>query len=202
MSTERSTPETYDGRRARRERGRQAVIDATLDLFLEGGERPTSEEVAARAGVSVASVFRYFESLDELRHQATLRFLDRHAPLYEVEELGEGSLEDRVERFVAARLALHRAVAPIARVVRVRAVEHPALADALDSTRRTLAEQVRAHFAPELEGLDPTTTEDVVGLIATISAFEAWDQLTNVLDRTEGQIARAWTSALTTLLTD
>src|SRR5690606_23355552 len=53
MSTERSTPETYDGRRARRERGRQAVIDATLDLFLEGGERPTSEEVAARAGVSV-----------------------------------------------------------------------------------------------------------------------------------------------------
>ena len=64
--------ETIDGRRARRERGRLAVSDAVIDLVGEGNTDPTSEQVAERAGVSVASLFRYFETLEELR-QETLR---------------------------------------------------------------------------------------------------------------------------------
>ncbi len=54
--------ETVDGRRARRERGRIAVSDAVIDLAFEGNANPTAEQVAKRAGVSVASLFRYFET--------------------------------------------------------------------------------------------------------------------------------------------
>jgi AcrR family transcriptional regulator len=193
--------EVVDGRRARRERGREAVIDAMLDLILEGGAPPTTEAVAGRAGVSTASIFRYFDNLDDLRHQATLRFLERHAHLYEVPGLGEGPLPGRIDRFVEARVALHEAIEPIARVVRVRAPEHPHLAGTLDDTRRQLADQARTHFAPELADRPRASADDLVGLVATVTAFESWDHLRHSLGRTRRQVTRSWESALRALLT-
>lgn len=194
------TPAVQDGRRARRERGREAVIDAMLDMLLEGGSTPTTDAVAERAGVSVASLFRYFDSLDDLRHRATLRFLERHAPLYEVPDIGEGPLQGRIEGFVEARVALHEAVEPIARVVRVRAVEHPDLADTLRATRLRMADQVRAHFSPELSTLTRVAAEDLVGTVAALTAFEAWDHQHHDLSRSRHQITRSWEAALRALL--
>ena len=65
---ERDTP--IDGRRARRERGRSAVIDAAFALAEEGKIPLTTELVAERSGVSAASIFRYFDGLDDLQYQA------------------------------------------------------------------------------------------------------------------------------------
>ena len=70
-----------DGRRLRRERGRDAVIDALFELLLEGSPTPKSDELARRAGVSEASVFRYFDSLDDLFLRAFQAFQERYAPL-------------------------------------------------------------------------------------------------------------------------
>ena len=41
-----------DGRTARRDRNREAVLDAVLDLFADGAIAPAPAEVAARSGVS------------------------------------------------------------------------------------------------------------------------------------------------------
>ena len=57
---------TVAGRRARRERNRTAVIDAMFELIAEGKVPPPAEALAERAGVSVSSIFRYFDNLDEL----------------------------------------------------------------------------------------------------------------------------------------
>ena len=77
-------PVTVDGRSARRERGRAAVIDAVVDLLQEGHAPPTTPQVVERAGISEASLFRYFRSIDDLQLEATARFLDRHAHLFEM----------------------------------------------------------------------------------------------------------------------
>ncbi|MEM7324954.1 MAG: TetR family transcriptional regulator, partial [Actinomycetota bacterium] len=54
--------ERIDGRTARRERGRLAVIDAAFRL-LESGEPATTERLAAEAGTSTSSLYRYFDDL-------------------------------------------------------------------------------------------------------------------------------------------
>ncbi|MET0460294.1 MAG: TetR/AcrR family transcriptional regulator [Ilumatobacteraceae bacterium] len=193
-------PSAVDGRRARRERGRLAVLDAMVDLVQEGHHPPAVELVAERAGVSVASVFRYFDGLDELQDATTARFLERHASLLEVGRIGEGRREARITRFVTARMTLYGSIAPIARFVRARSSQQPHLADSLGQMRRRLAEQVGVHFAPELAGLRPARRSDVIGAVATLTSFEAWDMLRQDLGRSDAGVRRIWTSALDAIL--
>ena len=82
--TPRPEETVVDGRRARRERNRLAVIDALFELLVQAERPPSVEEVAAHAGVSVSSVFRYFENLDDLQQETIERYFQRYAPHFEV----------------------------------------------------------------------------------------------------------------------
>jgi AcrR family transcriptional regulator len=189
-----------DGRRARRERGRLAVIDAMVDLIQSGHTIPTAQQVADRAGVSASSLFRYFTDLDELREHTIERFFERYAELFEVPAIGEGPLDQRVERYVAARLRLYETIAPISRLVRSRSLDHPALALNLGEVRRRLADQTRTHFAPELARRRPAGRDDLVSVVSTLTSFESWDQLHDGLGRSANQVRRAWAGAVAVLL--
>ena len=74
------TQET-DGRRLRRALNREAVVDALLDLYSEGNLRPSTDEIAERAGISPRSLFRYFRDADDLAGEAVTRQLGRAMPL-------------------------------------------------------------------------------------------------------------------------
>lgn len=57
------------------------MIDAVIDLVLEGDPSPDPASVAERAGVSRASVFRYLATLEQLRTEATGRVFERFLDL-------------------------------------------------------------------------------------------------------------------------
>lgn len=190
-----------DGRRARTERGRLAVTTAMIDLVFEGYAPPTTEQVAERAGVSIASLFRYYESLEDLRTAVLDEYFRRYDHLFDVAQLGEGELADRVDRFVAARVTLYETTAPMARLARRLAAGHPELEERLRVVRSTLADQVRRHFAAELSHLGPAGRDDAVVVMSTMTSFEAWDQMRHHHQRTEAQTRRAWAAALEAILT-
>ena len=188
-----------DGRTARRERGRATVIEVVVDLMVEGHSPPPVALVTQRAGVSEATLYRYFDTLGELQVEATTTYLHRRAHLFEVPNPGGGSLTARIDRLVKARVTLWESVAPTARLGRSRAFEEPALAVVLHDLRTNLADQIRRHFAPELALLPAATGDDIVALTATLTAFESWDHQQGDLDRSPVQIRRAWRRALTAL---
>ncbi len=189
-----------DGRTARRERGRQAVIDAVVELLHEGHAPPSTTMVTERAGVSEATLFRYFESLADLQTLATTQFLDTYAHLFAIPNEGAGELDGRIDRFVAGRAALWGAIAPVAKLGRARAFDHPGMASLLGEARRNQAAQAARHFTPELALLAPAARDDIVAAITTVTAFEAWDIQVTDLDRTPTQVRRAWRTALRQLL--
>lgn len=189
---------TADGRRARRERNRAAVIDAMFELISEGHLPPPVEALAERAGVSVSSVFRYFDNLDDLLQQTVTRYFERFAPLFEVPPAADGDLEARVVALVDARLDLYEAIGPIARMARIRAADQPQLAAVLAETRRNLEAQVRAHFASDLA--ERADADDRVALVDSLTAFEAWDLLTGTHGRDRRLVRRAWIAGLRDLL--
>ncbi len=195
----RDQPRT-DGRAARRERGRQAVVDATLDLLLERGRPPTPELIVERAGVSMSSLFRYVDGLAELQFEAMRQFRHRYGDLFELPAQPGASLADRIAGLVQSRLRLYATVAPVARVVRARAIEVPILAAALADLRSTQLAQVRSHFAPELTLLSPIAADDAAHSVAALTSFEVWDQQQAGGDRDSSQIERAWRTAVTALL--
>lgn len=63
-------PTPIDGRRARSNRTRQALITAYLAELSPDTPAPTSAAVAARAGVSQRTLFHQFATLDDLRAAA------------------------------------------------------------------------------------------------------------------------------------
>ena len=191
---------SIDGRRARRERGRVAVLDAVVDLVFDGDGLPSAEQVAQRAGVSVASIYRYFATLDTLRSETTIRYFERHQDLFEIPNHGKGGLVERIETLVKSRAELYEATAPMSRLVRERQSHLADLEALLHLIRDNRRIQIAIQFAPELETMSPVAGDDLVGVLATITSFEAWDRLCRVDGRSPGEIRRAWISTIATLL--
>jgi AcrR family transcriptional regulator len=57
------------GRASQKLRTYQALLDAALEL-TDAGQQPALQDVAGKAGVSRATVYRYFASVDALIHEA------------------------------------------------------------------------------------------------------------------------------------
>lgn len=142
-----------DGRTARRSRGMDQVLDAMIELFTDGHLDPSPEQVAALAGVSGRTVYRYFEDRTALVRAAIDRHFEGIAPLAEVPGLGEGTLDERIGRIVATRVQLFDAVAAAYRAATAKATTDPILADRLAFTRDALREQVELQFQSELDAL-------------------------------------------------
>jgi len=62
----RAKPETIDGRIIRRFNNRRRIVAAMLELVRAGAISPGAEEVAARAGLGLRTVFRHFDDMDSL----------------------------------------------------------------------------------------------------------------------------------------
>jgi AcrR family transcriptional regulator len=142
-----------DGRTARRDRNRVAVLDAVLSLFREDNLQPRPEDVAERSGVSLRSVYRYYSEPAELLRAAMARHLEIVTPKLHISAIGEGPLDDRIERFVDARLGLYEAVAATARAAKVASAHNPVIKEQYHGTLAVLREQVELHFHPELAAL-------------------------------------------------
>lgn len=166
-----------DGRTARRGRGRDAVLDTVHEMFVEGNYAPSVEDVAARSGVSLRSVYRYFEDTEALLHLAIERRMAVVGELYGLGELGEGDLPDRVAALVNQRLVLHTKLAPTIRAAMLRAPFSPQIAEQVRQRRDLLAHQVAVQFAPEAVALDKARGEELLACIDALCSFESMEQL-------------------------
>lgn len=187
-------------RRADFVRHRLQVVDAYLDLVLEGDPAPAPASIAERAGVSRASVFRYFETLDELRNAAMGRVVERFPEHFELPDSPALAPERRIARFVDSRLRFHETLHPLALLQRRQCAESDHAATLIDLSRRFLADQVRTYFRRELAPLGPARREDVVVTIATLTSVESWDQSIHSHHRTAAQIRRSWIAAIAAAL--
>ncbi|MAI26947.1 MAG: TetR/AcrR family transcriptional regulator [Myxococcota bacterium] len=175
------------------------ALDSFIDLVLEGNLPPTPQQIAERAGISIATFFRYFENLNAMRQQAAERMLERF-PLFEIPDPGEGSLSDRVDRFVSLRVALWEKVNLLARLQRTVVLEDPDAASMVNSVRQAMVDQIREHFAPELRGMSSSRREGAVAVIATLTSVESWEQFRETYGRSVRQTRRGWVDAVTAAL--
>ena len=185
-----------DGRRARRDRNMEAVVDAALELIAEGDVRPGVAEIAERSGVSPRSLFRYFDDLTELHAMALERQARMVAHLFAPLD-ATGSRARRIERFVEHRLDQWEAMGAYARAAVARAPASEVIRDGLHARRRALRRQMEAVFATELAKLDAGGRRDVADALEAASAFEAIDVL-----RLERRRSRAATARVLALAAD
>src|SRR5690606_35096731 len=71
------TDSKVDGRTARAERTRRAIVDALLALIAEGDLKASPERIVARAGVSLRTLWSQFKDLEGLYAAANARLIER-----------------------------------------------------------------------------------------------------------------------------
>lgn len=75
---------------------RQAIIEATLPLLLKQGTEISTREIASVAGVAEGTIFRVFETKQDLIHATIHAALQPDAALAQLELLPDQPLTDRV----------------------------------------------------------------------------------------------------------
>jgi TetR/AcrR family transcriptional regulator, regulator of autoinduction and epiphytic fitness len=176
-----------DGRTLRREENRASVLEALGELYREGLYDPNVAEIAARAGLSQRSLFRYFDDVDDLNRAAIEHLIEGARPLLALGEIDpQRPLDERIDALVAARLDVYDHIAPAARAIRIGAHRRPILAAQL--------KQGRAFFRGQVEKAFPDVDADAVAAADVLLQFESYDLLPR------SRAAAVLTDALTTLL--
>jgi AcrR family transcriptional regulator len=132
---------------------RRRIIDATRELHGEQGIAATSwDDIAARAGVGVGTVYRHFPSLDDLVPacgEISMQILAPPDP-QGVPSLFDGvdSPAERIERLVREAFAIYERGAPQVRAIRNEPEVHPSVAEAGEELEASLTALVDAAVEP------------------------------------------------------
>jgi AcrR family transcriptional regulator len=189
-----------DGRRVRREANRQAVVGAMVSLFADGEFTPTAAEIAERAGLSVRSLFRYFDDVDDLA-AAAIAFQESQAiPLLALDAHPTDALDHRIVQLVESRVRQYEILAPAARAARVVAHRRPEVAAKLDEVARVRREQIRTLFATELEAMGPDDAGRTLAAVDVLCSFDSYQLLRHHHGLEPHRVTACLTQALTDLL--
>jgi AcrR family transcriptional regulator len=167
------SPATTDGRLLRRQRNRDAVVEALLDLYRDGNLKPNAEEIAERSGLSPRSLFRYFDDVNDLTRAAIARQEALAIPLVPIEATPEAPLADRLAALVDQRVLLFESFGHVAAVVRLRSPFQPLLAAELTRNRAFLRSQIKTLFAPELKAMGEAGAATALAAADVLTAFES-----------------------------
>jgi TetR/AcrR family transcriptional regulator of autoinduction and epiphytic fitness len=191
-----------DGRRLRGGRTRRRLVEAYLGLVEEGEPRPRAAAVAARAGVSLRTVYHHFDHLADL---ATIALASGSTDKLESMPALDsgGTLTHRVGALVHARGELFDAAAGIG--LATVAVGQPtrSLETGVRGGRSVLRRQIEHTFEPELA--DPAVRAPEARALAdavdAVASADTWAYLRGELGRSQDEAEEVVAATLTSLLT-
>jgi len=156
----------WDGRLARGERTRSALVEATVHLMRSGRSLPTAGQIAAQAGVSVRLVFHHFGEVQVLYDRATTLESARARSLIGIVP-PRGPVAVRIQVICRQRRQLFEALVP-----------SPGTAGPATGFPTALGEDLHAHLRRQLMvGLQPEILAaggDAPVLFEALDAVTGW----------------------------
>lgn len=201
-------------RQARSRETVEALLEAAAQVFERHGYAAgTTNRIAARAGVSIGSLYQYFPSKDAI----LLALVERHVAEAEAAltplagwlaggvpppsadgpaALAAPSLRDGLQTLVAAMVALHAERPGLHRVLFEEAPRPPALLRRLDGLATQAADAIAAwlHACPEVRVTDPELAARLV--VQTVESITH----TLVIHPAADRPPAAWTAATVDML--
>lgn len=184
-----------DGRKRRRQESSRRIVEALAAVIAEADGEVTPEQIAARSGYSVSTIFRHFGGRDGLI--AAMREL-LQSRVREHVDAGpfEGDVHARVRELVRRLAAAFETATPFLRFVasdRRRTHLGPPGRLRLDAIVR---DQTRLALAGELEPLPADTVE----ILAAVLSVDAWSHMRTIQGHSAERAAALMEVALVRLL--
>jgi AcrR family transcriptional regulator len=167
---------SVDGRRARSAKTREAIVDSFIALVEGGDLKPTAAAIAARAGLSVRSVFQHFVDLEDLLLAVSDRQTNRIASLYTGVHY-EGGLKSRIDVFVDYRARLFETIAPLRRSAMLQEPFSRIIASRLELARTLHRLDIERAFGPELDAARAAGDGSILDALAAVNSFTVWDEM-------------------------
>jgi AcrR family transcriptional regulator len=174
-----------DGRRERSAASRRRILAAMVDLIESGQPSPTAEAVALRAGVSLRTVFRHFEEMENLHLEIAALVFERVRHILErpfEHRSWPANLPEAVER----RAEFFEVMAPFKTAIDVH--RHRSRAIAAQHRRITVMSRdlLAASVSPELHA-----DRERFELLCLLMSLEAWQRLREQQGLTIAEASRA-----------
>jgi AcrR family transcriptional regulator len=187
-------PQRIDGRTARSERTRNAIVEAHVALILEGELRPTADRIAKQAGVSLRALWSHFADMEALFAATGERILQQrdetHQPIP-----ADLPLAARIEAFCRQRAQQLEHIAPAAKASSLKEPFSPAL----QSYRRSHVDRVRTElkvlFHREIDG-----DETLLAALTATSMWPTWGTMRDAMGLDPEGARLVLTRAITALL--
>jgi AcrR family transcriptional regulator len=184
-----------DGRTARSERTRGAIVDAHLQLIREGDLRPTADRIAKQAGVSLRALWSHFADMEALFAASGQRVLElrdaAHRPISPRLPLAE-----RIDAYCKQRARLLEQIGPAAKAA---ALKEP-FSDALQRYRRIHVARVRDELA-ELFAAEIAGDEELLNALTATSLWPVWSTWREVMGLSAATARATLARTITALLT-
>jgi TetR/AcrR family transcriptional regulator of autoinduction and epiphytic fitness len=196
-------PGRIDGRTARAERTRRAIVEAHLALIDEGDLRPTGERIAERAGVSLRALWTNFKDMETLFEASGERLLAIQDAAFRPVSPAL-PLTRRVAAFCRQRAELLQLIAASARAAQMREPVSAQLRRNRVKHIERLRDEMEVLFAPELE-MAGAGREQLLHALIAATTWPAWSTLRDGLglgvDEAAGAMTRTVTALLVTAMT-
>ncbi len=163
-----------DGRSRRRQKSKQAMVDAAVYLVVDFGVFPTAQQVADEAGVTIRTLFRHFPEMDVLYREVHLATIEKFAKEYNKAKR-QGTLDQRLRSVLLTFSAAYKKQQNLILVTKALMLQSNFLRTNYKNLQKALVPKL-IEFLPEMNGLSSGDKETVVALLS----FEFWNRLVNV----------------------
>lgn len=176
-----------DGRVARGERTREAIVAAHTALLLEGVLKPTGQAIADRAEVSVRTLWANFKDLEALLNETTAYWL---AADDELRQLVDASrpLDERIATYCAERGRRLENIAPAARSAALGEPFSAALKRSRHAHIARLRSEIETVFARELEAAPPAERDNLRFALIAATGWPSWQLLRDDFELSAEQV--------------
>ncbi len=168
-------PQRVDGRTARSERTRNAIVEAHVALILSGDLRPTADRIAKQAGVSLRALWSHFADMEALFAASGERILVQRDEAHQAIPV-DLPLPARIDAYCHQRARMLEHIAPAAKA---SALKEP-FSPALQSYRRSHMERVRTElkilFSREING-----DETLLTALTATSMWPTWGTMRDAM---------------------
>jgi AcrR family transcriptional regulator len=165
-----------DGRSARAERTRTAIVDALISLLEEGDLQPTANRIADRAGISLRLIYHHFGDLESLYRAVAQRTLERLLARTHRVPLDQ-PLAQRIDELVDQRTDVLEWLSPVMRAAQLSIPPQPGLAGSRNALHNRGEREVELVFRPELEALPAGPRATLLAALNGALFWGHWDDL-------------------------